>query len=119
MPIGVALLLAMLCCLVLIAMMRWLAGPLLWLSILGVIGLLSFAVYYSQDRYRHFLANPPFRPGPSTNLDAILSNYLQSKTTWLVILIAASVVLVVLLLVLLVLRKRILIAIALVKEGSK
>lgn len=118
-PIGVALLVAMVCCLIIIAMMRWLAGPLLWLSIVGVIALLAFAIYWSQMQYRYLLANPPLRPNAGTNLEAIFNNYLQSKTTWLVILIVVSVVLVVLLLVLLVLRKRIQIAIALVKEGSK
>lgn len=43
-PIAVALFLAMLCCLIFIAMMRWLAAPLLWLSIIGVIVLLSFGI---------------------------------------------------------------------------
>lgn len=109
----------MFCCLIIIAMMRWLAGPLLWLSVVGVIGLLVFGIYWSQKQYRYLLANPPLRPAAGTNLQAIFSNYLQSKTTWLVILIVVSIVTVVLLLVLLVLRKRINIAIALVKEGSK
>lgn len=70
-------------------------------------------------QYRYFLANPPFRPEVGTNLNAIVNNYLRSKTTWLVLLIVASILLAILLLVVLILRKRILIAIALVKEGSK
>lgn len=109
----------MLCCLIVITMMRWMAGPLLWFSILGVIGVLAFGIYWSQKEYRYFVANPPLRPDAGTNLQAIFNNYMHSKTTWLVILILLSVLLVVLLLVLLVLRKRIQIAIALVKEGSK
>lgn len=109
----------MLCSLIVIAMMRWLAAPLLWFSILGVIGLLVFGIYWSQKEYRYFLANEPLRPAPGTNLQQIFDNYMHSKTTWLVILIVLAVVLTVLLLVLLVLLKRIRIAIALVKEGSK
>lgn len=109
----------MLSCLIVITMMRWVAGPLLWASIIGVIGVLSFGIFWSQKQYRYFVANPPLRPAAGTNLHAIFDNYMNSKTTWLVILIVLSVLLVVLLLVLLVLRKRIQIAIALVKEGSK
>lgn len=37
-----ALVIAMVCCLIFIAMMRWLATPLVWISIVGVIGILGF-----------------------------------------------------------------------------
>lgn len=129
----------MVCCLIVIAMMRWLAAPLLWISILGVIAMLVFgisimimstlrivntifhsAIYYSATQYIYLNNNPPTeRPNAVTNLSALASNYLQDKTTWLVILIITSVLLIIILLVVLVLRKRIIIAIALVKEGSK
>lgn len=135
----IGLVIAMVCCLIVIAMMRWLAAPLLWLSILGVIAMLSFgtsfnilstlkilninflsAIYYSATQYIYLNNNPPTeRPNAATNLSAVASNYLQDKTTWLVILIITSVLLIIILLVVLVLRKRIIIAIALVKEGSK
>lgn len=38
----IGLVLAMISCLILIAIMRWVAKPLIWLSILGVIGMLGF-----------------------------------------------------------------------------
>lgn len=38
------LLLAMFCCLIVIAVMRWVAKPLVWLSILGAIGMLGFGM---------------------------------------------------------------------------
>lgn len=40
--IVVNLLFAMFCCLIVIALMRWVAKPLVWLSILGVLALLGF-----------------------------------------------------------------------------
>lgn len=47
------------------------------------------------------------------------ANMMQKSTPWLVLAIVCGSVLLVILLLLLVLRKRIVIAIALVKEGSK
>lgn len=70
--------------------------------------------------YKRLLHNPSMeRPNSVTNLAALADNYLKESTTWLVLLIVASVLLVIIILVVLVLRKRIVIAIALVKEGSK
>lgn len=70
-------------------------------------------------RYIYLRDNPPERPSAGTNLAAIFDNYLQMKDTWLVIAIITSIFLLIVLLIILVLRKRIVIAIALVKEGSK
>lgn len=78
------------------------------------------AIYYCAMEYKRLLNNPSQeRPKSVTNLAALVDNYLKQSTTWLVMLIVASVLLVIILLVVLVLRKRIVIAIALVKEGSK
>lgn len=121
--------------------MRWIAGPMLWLSIFGVIALLMFganilmlyylyvtnlfsghaAIYYSVSEYIRLKENPNSveRPNSVTNLSNLADNYLQKSTTWLVLLIIATILLAIILLVLLVLRTRIIIAIALVKEASK
>lgn len=64
-------------------------------------------------------ASEPVSQPPITNLSALFKSYLAEKNTWLVLLIIAAIVLVIILLVVLVLRKRIVIAIGLVKEGSK
>lgn len=42
----VGLILAMIACLILIAIMRWMATPLVWLSIIGVITMLGFGEFY-------------------------------------------------------------------------
>ncbi|XP_053658019.1 choline transporter-like 2 [Anopheles marshallii] len=106
--------------LVLITMLRWIAKPMVWISIIGVIAALSYGVYYSFREYQSIRANPvAAHVNVSPNLSSLVNSWFKSDQTWLWILIALSIVLIVLLLVVLVLRKRIVIAIALVKEGSK
>ncbi|XP_031621566.1 CTL-like protein 2 isoform X4 [Contarinia nasturtii] len=111
--------LAMFFCLIVIAVMRWVARPLVWLSILGVIVMLGFATYYSFTQYVYFRDRPPTDVNVHTNLSLWINTLLQKPSTWLTLGIVAAIVLIIILLVVLVLRKRILIAIALVKEGSK
>ncbi|XP_035919880.1 CTL-like protein 2 isoform X4 [Anopheles stephensi] len=103
-----------------IAILRWIAKPMVWISIIGVIAALSYGVYYSFREYQKIRANPvAAHVNVSPNLSSLVSSWFKSDQVWLWILIVLSVMLVVLLLVVLVLRKRIVIAIALVKEGSK
>lgn len=139
------LLVAMFSCLIVIAVMRWVATPLVWLSILGVITMLGFGksmrkwkkkstpirianynfihfisgTYYSFKQYQFLKNRPPTDVNVNTNLSLLVDTWLQKPNTWLYLGIAAAVLLVIILLVVLVLRKRIVIAIALVKEGSK
>lgn len=42
----IALVIAMVACLIFIALMRWVATPLVWLSIVGVIVILGFCKYH-------------------------------------------------------------------------
>lgn len=44
-------LVSMVVSLIFIAMMRWIAGPMVWLSILGVMGLLSYGRNFSSVRF--------------------------------------------------------------------
>lgn len=136
------LLLAMFCCLIIIAVMRWVATPLVWLSILGVlvslgagkcckrhefslkknILLMSKCIsgtYYSIKQYIYLKNRPPTDANIHTNLSLLVDTWFSKPNTWLYIGIAAAIVLIIIFLVVLVLRKRIVIAIALVKEGSK
>ncbi|XP_055298672.1 choline transporter-like 2 isoform X2 [Sitodiplosis mosellana] len=117
--IGADIFIAMFFCLIVIAVMRWVATPLVWLSILGVIVMLGFGTYYSFKEYVHLRDRPPTDVNVNTNLSLLFDTWLQNPTTWLVFGIVAAVLLLIILLVVLVLRKRIVIAIALVKEGSK
>lgn len=106
--------------LILITMLRWIAKPLVWISIIGVIAALSYGVYYSYREYKIITANPTdSHVNVSPNLSSLINSWFKSDQTWLIILIVLSILLVILLLVVLVLRKRIVIAIALIKEGSK
>lgn len=62
---------------------------------------------------------PPTDVNVNTNLSLLVDTWLQKPEFWMYTGIAAAVLLVIIFLVVLVLRKRIVIAIALVKEGSK
>lgn len=122
----VGLLCAMLVAFLWIALMRWLAAVMVWLSIIGLLVLFSFGSYYSFSKYVELRSSSD---SGSENLvktfDVSLSftqnlrAYTANKNTWLVLGIASAVVLLVVLLLLVFLRKRIVIAIALIKEASK
>nr|XP_029731530.1 CTL-like protein 2 isoform X4 [Aedes albopictus] len=106
--------------LIFITMLRWIAKPMVWISILGVIAALCYGVYYSYEQYQYISQHPvESHVNVSPNLSSLINSWFKSDRTWLWILIILSIILVVLMLVILVLRKRIVIAIALVKEGSK
>ncbi|XP_038109357.1 choline transporter-like 2 isoform X3 [Culex quinquefasciatus] len=116
----VILVLSLIASLLFITMLRWVAKPMVWISILGVIAALSYGVYYSYTRYDYISKHPvENHVNVSPNLSSLVESWFKSEKVWLWILVILSIVLVVLLLVVLVLRKRIVIAIALVKEGSK
>ncbi|XP_039450769.1 choline transporter-like 2 isoform X2 [Culex pipiens pallens] len=116
----VILVLSLVASLLFITMLRWIAKPMVWISILGVIAALSYGVYYSYTRYDYISKHPvENHVNVSPNLSSLVESWFKSEKVWLWILVILSIGLVVLLLVVLVLRKRIVIAIALVKEGSK
>ncbi|XP_059622813.1 choline transporter-like 2 isoform X2 [Phlebotomus argentipes] len=115
----IALGITMIVSLLFIVIMRWIAAPVIWFSILGVIAVLGYVIYYSATTYIQLRDNPVYDAAPGTNINAIIKSYLDNKNTWLYIMIGVSILLLIILLLVLVLRKRIVIAIALVKEGSK
>ncbi|CAH0553591.1 unnamed protein product [Brassicogethes aeneus] len=91
-------------CLLYIFMLRFIAGIMVWLSILGVIALLVAGVYFSHHEWKRI---------PS------LKENETKKRLYMASLVICSVILAIVLLVILFLRKRIVLAIALIKEGSK
>jgi choline transporter-like protein 2/4/5 len=96
---------------------RWIVGPIIWLSLLGIIGLLAYAVYFCINRYFLFQNNTE-----STQTFQFTTNYnyyLQLSSTWLAFGILAAIVLVIVLLITLVLCKRLRLAIGLIEEASK
>lgn len=74
-------------------------------------------MYYSAKKYKHLKDNPA--TNEQKEQANVFESYLLSKDTWLVFLIAAAVLLGIILLTLIFLRKRILLAIALIREGSR
>ncbi|KAL5277407.1 SLC44A5 family protein [Megaselia abdita] len=116
--IFLGLLAAMVASLIFIVLMRWIAAPILWFSILGALTALGVGIYYVTLQYVYWKANP-IAPSHSFNVSSKFRSLLQDSTTWLVIDIVLAVVFLVIFLMVVFLRKRIVIAIALVKEGSK
>ncbi|XP_054109793.2 choline transporter-like protein 4 isoform X1 [Callithrix jacchus] len=111
--LGVALVLSLL----FILLLRLVAGPLVLVLILGVLGVLAYGIYYCWEEYRVLRDKGASisQLGFTTNLSA----YRSVQETWLAALIVLAVLEAILLLVLIFLRQRIRIAIALLKEASK
>ncbi|XP_044124467.1 choline transporter-like protein 4 [Bufo gargarizans] len=113
----IGLVIAMVVSLLFLILLRFTAGILVWLLILGVIGVIGYGIYHCAKEYINY--NEKGATITNVGFSTNLSIYFNVKETWLAILIILSVVEVILLLLLLFLRKRILIAIALIKEASR
>uniref|UniRef100_A0A8C8SKE3 Choline transporter-like protein n=1 Tax=Pelusios castaneus TaxID=367368 RepID=A0A8C8SKE3_9SAUR len=113
----IGLLIAMLLSLLFLLLLRLVAGPLVWVLILGVLAVGAYGIYHCWCEYSSLrTAGASIKDvGFTTNL----SVYSNVQETWLVALIVLAVVEGILLLLLIFLRKRILIAIALIKEASR
>ncbi|KAK3747927.1 hypothetical protein QZH41_008845, partial [Actinostola sp. cb2023] len=110
--------LAMVLALIYIVITRWVAGPLIWFTILAVIGLLIFGMYWCFSKYKELNDS-----GKSQKFElkftVDLSSYGNSKETWLALGILLTILLIVVLLIVLVLCSRITIAIEMIAEASK
>ncbi|XP_053577958.1 choline transporter-like protein 4 [Bombina bombina] len=113
----IALAIAMIVSLLFLILLRFTAGILVWVLIVGVIGVIGYGIYHCYMEYD--ILNKSGQTISDVGFTFNLSVYRNVKETWLAILIVLAAVEVILLLVLLFLRKRILIAIALIKEASK
>lgn len=129
----VGLAVAMGICIIYIVLMRWIAAVMVWFSLLGVLVLLSFCttyvyywnknittslflgVYFTNSKYQYYKSNVDATEESS----GVFNKYLSNKNLWLTFLIISATVLAIIVLILLFLRKRIVLAIALIKEGSK
>ncbi|XP_070274988.1 choline transporter-like protein 4 [Myotis yumanensis] len=111
--LGVALVLSLL----FLLLLRLVAGPLVLVLILGVLGVLAYGIYHCWKEYRVLRDQGASitQLGFTTNLSA----YRSVQETWLAALIVLAVLEGLLLLMLIFLRQRIRIAIALLKEASK
>ncbi|XP_034043331.1 choline transporter-like protein 2 isoform X2 [Thalassophryne amazonica] len=114
------LVIAMIVSLIFIILLRFLAGIMVWIMIILVIAVIGYGIFHC---YMEF-ASLKGEPGADVTiydlgLQTDFGVYLQIRQTWLAFMIILAIVEVVIILLLIFLRKRILIAIALIKEASR
>ncbi|XP_058267213.1 choline transporter-like protein 2 isoform X2 [Hemibagrus wyckioides] len=106
--------------LIFIVLLRFLAGIMVWVMIIMVILVIGYGILHCSLEYVH-LKNTP---GANITLKELgfqmdLNVYLHIRQTWLAFIIILAIVELIIILLLIFLRKRILIAIALIKEASR
>ncbi|XP_034003424.1 choline transporter-like protein 5-B isoform X4 [Trematomus bernacchii] len=116
----IGLVITMVVSLIFILLLRYTAGVLLWLIIISVITVIGFGIWHCYWEY----SNLTRKPGANVTISDIgfqtdFSIYLQLSQTWLIFMISLSVIEAVVVIILIFLRRRLRIAIALMKEGSK
>ncbi|KAL7825768.1 hypothetical protein SRHO_G00335060 [Serrasalmus rhombeus] len=114
------LVIAMVLSLLFIILLRFLAGVMVWVMIISVILVIGYGIFHCYMQYAALKGQPGSDVTiKDLGLQTDFSIYLQIQQTWLAFMIILCIVEVVILLLLIFLRKRILIAIALIKEASK
>ncbi|KAK0151371.1 Choline transporter-like protein 2 [Merluccius polli] len=116
----IGLVIAMLTSLLFIVLLRFLAGIMVWVMIVLVILVIGYGIFHCYMEYAALKSEP----GSDVTLQELgfqtdLTIYLQVRQTWLAFMIILAIVEVIIILLLIFLRKRILIAIALIKEASR
>uniref|UniRef100_A0A8C6VBC7 Choline transporter-like protein n=1 Tax=Naja naja TaxID=35670 RepID=A0A8C6VBC7_NAJNA len=110
------LLLAMLLSLLFLLLLRYVAGILVWILIVGLVSIIAYGIYHCYTEYD--MLKKKGATIQTIGLTAKWSSYGSVKETWMVALIVLCVAEAILLLSLVFLRNRIFIAIALIKEAS-
>ncbi|XP_029996093.1 choline transporter-like protein 2 isoform X2 [Sphaeramia orbicularis] len=116
----IGLVIAMLTSLLFIVLLRFLAGIMVWIMIALVILVIGYGIFHCYMEYAALKGEP----GANVTLQELgfqtdFTVYLQIRQTWLAFMIILAIVEVIIILLLIFLRKRILIAIALIKEASR
>ncbi|XP_057263468.1 choline transporter-like protein 2 isoform X2 [Pezoporus wallicus] len=116
----IGLVIAMVASLVFIVLLCFLAGIMVWVMIVMVILVLGYGIFHCYLEY----AKLKGEAGSDVSLQDLgfqtdLRVYLHLRQTWLAFMIILSILEVLILLLLVFLRKRILIAIALIREASR
>uniref|UniRef100_A0A8C7VJK4 Choline transporter-like protein 2 n=1 Tax=Oncorhynchus mykiss TaxID=8022 RepID=A0A8C7VJK4_ONCMY len=116
----IGLVIAMVVSLIFIILLRYLAGIMIWVMIVMVILVIGYGIFHCAMEYRSLKGEPGSDVTiRDLGLQTDFSVYLQIRQTWLAFMIILSIVEVVVILLLIFLRKRVLIAIALIKEASR
>ncbi|KAL2764337.1 choline transporter-like protein 2 isoform 2 [Daubentonia madagascariensis] len=118
--IVIGLVIAMVMSLLFIILLRFLAGIMVWVMIVMVILVLGYGIFHCYMEYSRLRGEA----GSDVSLVDLgfqtdLRVYLHLRQTWMAFMIILSVLEVIIILLLIFLRKRILIAIALIKEASR
>ncbi|XP_051243261.1 choline transporter-like protein 2 isoform X2 [Dicentrarchus labrax] len=116
----IGLVIAMLTSLLFIVLLRFLAGIMVWVMIVMVILVIGYGIVHCYMEYAALKGEP----GADVTLQQLgfqtdFTVYLQIRQTWLAFMIILAIVEVIIILLLIFLRKRICIAIALIKEASR
>uniref|UniRef100_A0A8C6UE27 Choline transporter-like protein n=1 Tax=Neogobius melanostomus TaxID=47308 RepID=A0A8C6UE27_9GOBI len=114
------LVITMVLSLLFILLLRYIAGVLLWLIIFGVVGAIGYGIWHCFWEY----STLGMKPGSNITISDIgfqpdLAVYLNLSQTWLIFMCFLAVIEGIIVIVLIFLRKRICIAISLLKEGSR
>ncbi|XP_049924273.1 choline transporter-like protein 2 isoform X2 [Epinephelus moara] len=114
------LVIAMLTSLLFIVLLRFLAGIMVWVMIALVIIVIGYGIFHCYMEYAALKGEA----GSDVTLQELgfqtdFTVYLQIRQTWLAFMIILAILEVIIILVLIFLRKRLLIAIALIKEASR
>ncbi|XP_045401767.1 choline transporter-like protein 2 isoform X3 [Lemur catta] len=118
--IVIGLVIAMVMSLLFIILLRFLAGIMVWVMIVMVILVLGYGIFHCYMEYSRLRGEA----GSDVSLADLgfqtdLRVYLHLRQTWMAFMIILSILEVIIVLLLIFLRKRILIAIALIKEASR
>ncbi|XP_030052905.1 choline transporter-like protein 2 isoform X2 [Microcaecilia unicolor] len=116
----IALVIAMVVSLIFVVLLRFLAGIMVWVMIVMVIAVLGYGIFHCYMEYARLKGEP----GSDVNLTDLgfqtdFRVYLHLRQTWLAFMIILCIMEVIIILLLIFLRKRILLAIALIKEASR
>ncbi|XP_078541421.1 choline transporter-like protein 2 isoform X2 [Lissotriton helveticus] len=116
----IALIIAMVISLIFVVLLRFLAGIMIWVMIVLVIAILGYGIFHCSMEYVRLKGDQ----GSDVSLKELglqtdLRVYLHIRQTWLAFIIILCILEVIIILLLIFLRKRILLAIALIKEASR
>ncbi|XP_072690189.1 choline transporter-like protein 5 isoform X2 [Canis lupus baileyi] len=116
----IGLTIAMLLSCMFVILLRFIAGILFWVFMVGVIGIIGYGIWHCYQEYNNLQGRPNSHLSVyDLGIQTDLSMYFQLKQTWLAFMIILCILEVFIILMLIFLRERIRISITLLKEGSK
>uniref|UniRef100_A0A669DA40 Choline transporter-like protein n=1 Tax=Oreochromis niloticus TaxID=8128 RepID=A0A669DA40_ORENI len=119
-PLCRGLAIAMIISLLFLILLRFLAGIMVWIMIGMLVAVIGYGIFHCYMEYAALKGEPGANVTiQDLGLQTDFTVYLQIRQTWLAFIIILAIVEVIIILLLIFLWKRILIAIALIKEASR